>query len=131
MSTINKSNKEYVKRKIYQELGLEFLRDCGWCVCVCVCVFVCLCKCVCVCLYSSTCWFLPAAPRLWHVWEVRINNLLLWVLVGWFLPSSLYPISESIIFHLQIRKLQLTATGEKTNDIMLTFWKNDIYWYRI
>ena len=35
--------------------------------------------CVCVCLYSSTCWFLPVARRLWHTWEVQINDLLLWV----------------------------------------------------
>ena len=39
---------------------------------------------VCVCLYSSTYWFLPAAGRLWHTWEVRINDLLLWV----FLEAS-------------------------------------------
>ena len=41
-----------------------------------------VCVCVCVCLYSSTCWFLPAARCLWHTWEVRINNLLLWVFLG-------------------------------------------------
>ena len=46
--------------------------------------------CVCVCLYSSTCWFLPAARRLWHAWEGRINDLLLWVWFGRFcqVPSS-------------------------------------------
>ena len=37
------------------------------CVCACVCV------CVCVCLYSSACWFLPAARRLWHKWEVIVK----------------------------------------------------------
>ena len=37
---------------------------------------------VCLCLYSSTCWFLPTATRLWHTWEVRINDVLLWVLLG-------------------------------------------------
>ena len=45
---------------------------------------VCVCVCVCLGLYSSTSWFLPAAQRLWHTWEVRINNLLLWV----FLETS-------------------------------------------
>ena len=78
------------------------------CVCVCVCVCVCLCVYVCVCLYSSTCWFLLAAQHLWHTWEVRINDLLLWVL--WeLLPSSFISISESILFHLQRRKLQPSA----------------------
>ena len=43
-----------------------------------------VCVCVCLGLYSSTSWFLPAAQRLWHTWEVRINNLLLWV----FLETS-------------------------------------------
>ena len=71
------------------------------------------CLCVCVCLYSSTCWFLPAARRLWHTWEVRINDLLLWVFWG-LLPSSFISISESILFHLQRRKLQPPLTGEKT-----------------
>ena len=36
----------------------------------------------CVCVYSSTSWFLPAARRLWHTWDVRINDLLLRVLLG-------------------------------------------------
>ena len=37
---------------------------------------------LCVCLYSSTCWLLLTARRLWHTWDVRINDLLLWVLLG-------------------------------------------------
>ena len=69
---------------------------------------VCVCVCVCVCLYSSTCWFLPAAQRLWHTWEVRINDLLLWVFC-YLLSGSFISISESILFHLQRRKLQPTA----------------------
>ena len=76
-----------------------------------------------VCVYCSTCWFLPAARRLWHTWEVRIKDLLLWVLVGCFLPSSFISISESIIFDLQRRKLQPIATGENTNDIILALGK--------
>ena len=36
---------------------------------------------VCVCLYSSVCLILPTARRLWHSWDVRINDLLLWVFV--------------------------------------------------
>ena len=51
-----------------------------WYVCVCACVRACVRACV--CLYSSTCWFLLAARRLWHTWEVRINDLLLWILLG-------------------------------------------------
>ena len=78
------------------------------CVRVCVCVCVCVCVYVCVCLYSSTCWFLLAAQHLWHTWEVRINDLLLWVF--WeLLPSSFISISESILFHLQRWKLQPTT----------------------
>ena len=41
-----------------------------------------VCVCVCMCLYSSTCCCLSAARRLWHTWDVRINDLLLWVLLG-------------------------------------------------
>ena len=39
------------------------------------------------------------------------------------LPSSFISISEIIIFHLQRQKLQLAATGEKTNDIILALEK--------
>ena len=45
-------------------------------------IVACVCVCVCVCLYSFTCWFLPAARHLRHTWEVRINDLLLWVFLG-------------------------------------------------
>ena len=52
------------------------------CVCVRVCVCVCVCVCLCVCLYPSTCWLLPTARRLWRTWDVRSNDLLLWVFLG-------------------------------------------------
>ena len=80
---------------------------------MCVCVCVCVCVYVCVYLYSSACWLLPIARRLWHTWGVRISDLLLWVFLG-ASASSFMPVSKSIIFHLQRWKLQPTATGEKT-----------------
>ena len=82
--------------------------------------------CVCVCLYSSTCWFFPAARHLWHTWEVRINDLLLeyiWVL----LPSSFISLSESILFHLQRRKLQPTAYWRENDMICLESVEKMIY----
>ena len=72
-----------------------------------LCVCVCVCVCLCVCLYSFTCWFLPAARRLWHTWAVGINDLLLRVFLG-PLPSSFISFSESILFHHQRWKLQST-----------------------
>ena len=86
------------------------------------------------CLNYSTCWFLPAARRLWHTWEVRINHLLLWVLAECFLPSPFISISESIIFHLQRRNPSLLRNrreNERYNAELskrLYIW---IYGYRI
>ena len=60
--------------------------------------------CVCVCVYILPLWrFLPTARCLRHVWEVRINDLVLWIFLWAFLPSPFISISESIIFHLQRR----------------------------
>ena len=95
---------------------------------LCVCVPVCMC----VFLYSSTCWFFPAARCLWHTWDVWISNLLLWVLLG---ASAKFLHLYFWIYHISPQKLrqklQLTATGEKTNNIMLDPRKDDRYWYRI
>ena len=66
---------------IFQLFLPEFSKSKFLHVCVYVCVCVCACVRACVCLYSSTCWFLLAARRLWHTWDVRINDLLLWVLL--------------------------------------------------
>ena len=70
------------------------------------------------------------ARRLWHTRDFRINDPFLWV----FLRTSakaFISISESIIFHLQRRKLQPTATAEKTIWHNMGTQKDDIYWHRI
>ena len=62
------------------------------------------CVCVCVCLYSFICWFLQTARRLWHTWDVRINDLLLWVLLGAFAK----------FLHLRIWKCHISPPKTKT-----------------
>ena len=120
-------NMNYFKDDIFRKWCLsEAVTSCYW-NCNRVLIFF-LRLSVCVCLYSSTCWFLPAARHLRHTWEVRINDLFcceyFWVL----LPSSFISISESILFHLQRRTLQPTAYWRE-NDL-IQCWKDDIYWYR-
>ena len=83
------------------------------------CSFKCVCVCVCVCLNLSTCWFLPAVWRLWHTWEVRINDLLLRLFLGAFAKfHHLY----FWIYHISPPKTK-TPTGEKTDDIILALEK--------
>ena len=86
--------------------------------------------CVCV-VYSSTCWFLPAARHVWHTWEVRINDLLLWVFLGAtakFLHLYLW------IYLISPPKTKTPANRlleRKRYDIMFGIRrKDDIYWYR-
>ena len=69
---------------------------------------------VCVCLCSSTCWFLPTARHLWYMWEVRINDLLLWAFSGCFcqVPSSLSP--NLSYFTSKDENSSRSPTGEKT-----------------
>ena len=69
---------------------------------VCVCVYVC----VCVCLYSSTSWFLPAAWRLWHTWDVRNNDLLLRVLLG---ASAKFLHLHFWVYHISPPKTKIAA----------------------
>ena len=95
---------------------------------------------MCVCSCSSTCWFLQAAWRLWHTWDVRINDLLLWVLsrmLKSLVKSSLiflvlFGASAKFlhfyfwIYHISPRKTKTPADSywyEKTNAIMLTIKK--------
>ena len=71
----------------------------------CVCVLcVCVCVCVCVCLYSFSCWLLPTARRLWHTWDVRINDLLLGILLG----------ASAKFFHLCVWKCHISPSKTKT-----------------
>ena len=78
--------------------------------------------CVCVCLYSSTCWFLPAARHLRHTWEVRINDLLLWVFLG----------AAAKFLHVYLRIYLISnssqpLTGEKR--IWYNVWNPSKRWY--
>ena len=95
------------------------------CVCVCMCVHacVCMCACVCVCVYT-----LPPAGffRLHDVYDIREkfgSTIFCWEYFSGLRPSSFICISEPVMFHPQRRKLRLTATGEKTNDVMLALEK--------
>ena len=84
------------------------------------------CVCVCVCLYPSTCWLLPAARRLWHTWEDRINDLLLWVFIWVLLPSPFISVSKPVLFHLRTRKLQPAADWRENEWYNTTVRKDDI-----
>ena len=85
------------------------------CVVLCCVVLCCVvCVCVCVCVYSSTVKASSVRKMSKTYLRVRINDLVLWILVGCFLPSSIISASENVIFHLQRRKLQPIATGEET-----------------
>ena len=85
---------------------------------------------VCACLYSSTCWILPAARRLWHTWEVRINNLLLWVFLG---ASAKFLHLYFWIYHISPPKAKTPADRllERKQWYNVCTRKDDIYWYRI
>ena len=58
----------------------------------------------CVCVYILPPWrLLPTARCPRHAWEVRINDLVLWIFIWVLLPSSFISISKSILFHLRRR----------------------------
>ena len=99
--------------------------------CVCVCVRVCVC--VCVCLYSSTCWLLLAARRLWHTWEDGSTIFCCEYFAGYFcqVPSSQY--LNLSYFTSEDENSSPQLTGEKTNDItsFLPLYEKMIYWCRI
>ena len=80
------------------------------------------CVCVGVCLYSSTCWFLPAARRPWHR-DVRINDLFLWVLLG---ASAKFLHLYFWIYHISPPKTKTPADRlleRKRYDIMFALKK--------
>ena len=61
---------------------------------------------LCVCLYSSTVEASSVCKMSKTYLRVRIDDLVLRILVGCVMPSSIISISENVIFHLQRRKLQ-------------------------
>ena len=96
-----------------------------WCVCVCLCV--------CVCVYILPPWrLLPTVRCPRHAWELRINDLVLWIFIWVLLPSSFISVFKSTLFHLQRRNSSPPKnTGEKTIWYTVLLRKDDIYRYRI
>ena len=83
-----------------------------------VCVFMCVCVCVCVCecLYSSTWRHLPTARCLRHTWEVRIDDLVLWIFIWVLPPRSFIFMSHNVIFHFH-RRNSSSLTNWRENDV--------------
>ena len=100
--------KNWALSRVICRLLIIILLDISVCVSVCVCVCVCVrvCACVCVCLYSFTCWLIPTARCLWHIGDVRNNDLLLWVLLG----------ASAKFLHLRFRKCHVSPPKTKTPD---------------
>ena len=93
-------------------------------VCVRACVRACVCVCVCVYVYTLPPWRLsPSARCMGHTWGVRINDVMLWVSVRVFLPSSFIFVSKNVIFHLQRRNWQRTDKLERNDMIYLALEK--------
>ena len=92
---------------------------------------VCVCVCVCVCLYSSTCRLFPTARRLWHTWDVQINDLVVVSIARGFcqVPSSPFP--NLSYFTSKDVTPSHRKTGEKTIWYTGILQKDDIYCYRI
>ena len=110
---------------------LWYLRVCV-CVCVCVCLSICLCVFVgCVCVNTFPLWRLSSSERcLRRTWEVRTNDVILWVSfqVPLTSPSSLFP---KMSYFASKEKLQLTGNWRE-NDVWYMVWQKDhIYWYKI
>ena len=83
-------------------------------VCVCLCMRVWGSVCV-VCLYSSTVKASSESARCPRdIWEVRINDLVLWIFISVLLPSSFISVSENVIFHPKGETPAHRPTGEKT-----------------
>ena len=96
-------------------------------------VIVCVRACVrvCVCLYSSTVKASSVCKISKGYLRVRINDLVLWILVGCFVPSSIISVSDNVIFHLQRRKLPPKVYWRQNERIQCAPGKDYIYWYRI
>ena len=91
-----------------------------------VCVRACVRGCVFVCVHVYTLppWRLsPSARCMGHTWGVRINDVMLWVSVRVFLPSSFIFVSKNVIFHLQRRNWQHTDKLERNDMIYLALEK--------
>ena len=72
----------------------------------------------CVCVYVCLYWrLLPTARCLWRTRGVRINDVMLWVLMLVFLPSSFISISKYVIFHLW-RRNSSSSTNWRENDMI-------------
>ena len=83
-------------------------------------LLVCVCVCVCVYVYTFPPWsVLSTSRRLRHTLEVRINDVMLWVLFLELLPSSFISISKYVIFQLRRTNSSLPKTERKWYDIML------------
>ena len=80
--------------------------------------------CVCMYVYTLPPWRLsPSARCMGHTWGVRINDVMLWVSVRVFLPSSFIFVYKNVIFHLQRRNWQHTDKLEKNDMIYLALEK--------
>ena len=90
--------------------------------------YVCACVYVCVCVYILPPWrLLPTARCPRHTWEVRINDLVLWIFIWVLLPISFISISENVIFYLQRQKLQLRNILERKRYDIVTASEKMIY----
>ena len=78
----------------------------------CVCVYVCVCVCVFILFQRKG--FFRLQQCLGHSWEVRINDLVLWVSYQVLLPSSFISFSKNVIFHLQRWNFSNWQTGKRT-----------------
>ena len=76
-----------------------------------------VCVCVCVCLYSSTVKASSVCKMSKTYLRIRINDLVLWILVGCHMPSPIISVSENVLFHLQRRILQACSYWRE-NDMM-------------
>ena len=87
--------------------------------------------CVCVFILFHLGGFFQLQWCLWHTWDVRINDLVLWVYARCFcqVPSSLFP--NLSYFTSKDETLARWQTGEKTICYIGNLRKDDIYWYRI
>ena len=85
-------------------------------------------SCVCVCNILLPWSLLPTARCLRHTWEVRINDLVLWIFVWVLLPSSFIYVSQNVIFHLQGRNSSSPTNWRENNMINFEHMKR---WYML
>ena len=105
---------------VFEFTSTGFILIVLWYVCACVCMFV--------CVYILPPWrLLPTARCPRHTWEVRINDLVLWIFIWVLLPISFISISENVIFYLQRQKLQLRNILERKRYDIVTASEKMIY----